>query len=978
MPRRFFVVTMLIGVLGIAEGRAAEPAKIFKAGAYSVDITPTKFPVIVNGMMTQRTADKAFDPLHARALVLDDGLTRVAVVIVDSCLLPRELLDQAKEMAAKATGIPTDRMLISATHTHSAPSATPALGTPADPEYPGFLIPQIARSIQLAADQLRPAKVGWTVVNDPRHTASRRSIRRSDRIDKDPFGEATVRANMYSPEPIGPSGPVDDEISLFAVQTAEGKPLALLANYATHYYGTPPVSADYYGRFCDQFAKLAAPAQQDVVFVGMMSQGTSGDIHGRGAGNIDNYAKEVAEVAFEAYQKIQYHSWVPLTMREVKQTFKRRIPNEARLAWAKQIDATLQGRLPRTYPEIYAREQLYLAAEPERELKLQALAIGDLGITAIPNEVFSLTGIKLKLQSPFTQTFNIELANGCEGYIPPPEQHVLGGYTTWAARTAGLEVDAEPKIVEMLLSMLEQISGKSRKQIEKSQSVYSESVLKSKPLGYWRMAELAGRQAADASGNSHAAKYEDGVVFYLDGPPATDFSSADQVNRCAHFAGGRMHAELPKIGDTYSAEFWFWNGFPNDARAITGYLFSHGPNGDASVGDHLGISGSFLKPGRLIFFNGNERNQVVSGRTIIEPRTWNHVVLVRDGRQVRVYLNGNAEPELTGDAEVSLANECRDWFLGGRSDNFTNLEGKLDEAAIYDRALTPDEVAGHYRESDLPPKANTPSADDLTWQPLLKGNNLDGWYTYLQQQGKNSDRQRVFQVEDGVLHIYKDVPNGTTMPFGYLCTEQEYSHYRLRFQYRWGKNRFAPRTGALRDSGVLYHCVGPDGAFLGVWPRCVEYQVQEGDTGDIYAVGARISATVDGSGKFQEPSSGGKTTTLGSVQGIARIIHREKLEVEGWNTCEIIVEGDKATHILNGKINNHCYDIRQPDPNNPQQLVPLTKGRILLQAEGAEIFYRNLEIALLPELQAPTEDAQSAVPQAHFGAGLAFQATSPR
>jgi hypothetical protein len=104
-----------------------------------------------------------------------------------------------------------------------------------------------------------------------------------------------------------------------------------------------------------------------------------------------------------------------------------------------------------------------LAENPEANLLLQVLRIGELGIAAIPNEVYGITGLKLKAQSPLKSLVNMELANGAEGYIPPPEQHRLGGYTTWPARTAGLEVEAEPKIVEALLKLLEDVSGKQRR-----------------------------------------------------------------------------------------------------------------------------------------------------------------------------------------------------------------------------------------------------------------------------------------------------------------------------------------------------------------------------------------------------------------------------------------------------------------------------------------------------------------------------------
>src|SRR5947208_15641841 len=91
----------------------------FKAGAFAMDVTPTKFPISVNGNMADVQAKGANDPLHARCLVLDDGTTKLALVVVDSCMIPRELVLDAKALATKATGIAADHILISATHTHS-------------------------------------------------------------------------------------------------------------------------------------------------------------------------------------------------------------------------------------------------------------------------------------------------------------------------------------------------------------------------------------------------------------------------------------------------------------------------------------------------------------------------------------------------------------------------------------------------------------------------------------------------------------------------------------------------------------------------------------------------------------------------------------------------------------------------------------------------------------------------------------------
>src|SRR5207249_8729439 len=122
---------------------SAETARTFRAGAHVVDISPTNFPVIVNAMFTERSATNTADPLHVRSLVLDDGATRIAIAVVDTCMMSRELIDRAKDIARQATGIPTERMLVSATHTHSAPSAMACLGSRQDTNYAAFLVPRI-------------------------------------------------------------------------------------------------------------------------------------------------------------------------------------------------------------------------------------------------------------------------------------------------------------------------------------------------------------------------------------------------------------------------------------------------------------------------------------------------------------------------------------------------------------------------------------------------------------------------------------------------------------------------------------------------------------------------------------------------------------------------------------------------------------------------------------------------------------------
>ena len=541
-----------------------------------------------------------------------------------------------------------------------------------------------------------------------------------------------------------------------------------------------------------------------------------------------------------------------------------------------------------------------------------------MGITTLPNEVYSITGLKLKARSPFPATFNIELANGAAGYIPPPHQHELGGYTTWPARTAGLEVDAEPKIVETLLSSLESLAGKPRREPAPFHGAYAKAVLAHKPMSYVRCEEFEGNRLADASGNDVHGEIEGVVAYHLPGPENESFSgdsrnaslqlaggtvsanlpdarslsfwfwngmsssardntgdlvaqgnsfklriggkadgearghlvlqvgekifkgtielglrtwrqvllswddsnlnvfldgnpdpeiraelqgqpsgtwrlggelpfegridevawfqsslsgkdakrlhslsgitpppkpppprpamtrgptdtyakavmqskpiaywrlrdsAKDSAPNERHgkfekeanpnasdndsFTGGRMRAEVEGIGDTYSIEFWFRNSLPNNSRPVTAYFFSRGIDGmKEAEGDHLGIGGTYGSSGRLLVYQGNQSKGLLTGLAQVAPKSWHHVVMVREGERIRVYLNGNPKPDIDGKLARSYPKSHPQFFLGGRNDNFANLQGRLDEVALYDRALTPEEISAHYRAVKLSP-----------------------------------------------------------------------------------------------------------------------------------------------------------------------------------------------------------------------------------------------------------------------------------
>lgn len=698
-------------------------AETFRAGAYVVDIAPTGFPVRVNAMFTERTADRVVDPLYAKALALEEGTNRVVMCVVDSCMLPRDLLDAAKSDVTRRTGIATDRLMISSTHTHSAPSAMGCLGSRVDPRYAAFLPARIAAAMVGAVERQTPARVGWAQGDDWDHTFNRRWIRRPDRMLTDPFGDRNVRAHMHpghqSEDVTGPSGPVDPQLSLLAIQRlSDSKPLAVLANYSMHYYGSDLVSSDYYGRFAKH---ISAELSADDTFVAILSQGTSGDLMWMDYGSprreigYDAYAHEVAQRVAGLFRTLTWHDSAPIRMAERILDFGYRVPDENRLAWAKEKAAQLGEKLPQTQPEIYALEAIYLHDRPRTSLKVQAIRIGELGIATFPNEVFALSGLKVKERSPFASTFNIELANGAEGYIPPPEQHALGGYTTWAARTAGLETNAEPRLVQAALELLQEVAERPVKPESPSDGRYTRTVIASKPEAYWKLNDAILPTAKDVMGK-HAGVFEGGVALYLPGidgrigfwppqPVVPNAFSGDQINRAVHFAGGRMKSKI-SLDPNWSVELWFWNGLPADAREVTGYLFSRGPEGDAqAAGDHLGIGGRFHpeSQGRLILFNGNASNQLLWGRTVLALRAWHHVVWSRQGQEVRVYLDGRKEPEISGVLPSTVSKDETSVFVGGRNDGLFSFEGKIDEVSVYSRVLPDTEVAQHYSASGIRP-----------------------------------------------------------------------------------------------------------------------------------------------------------------------------------------------------------------------------------------------------------------------------------
>jgi len=270
---------------------------------------------------------------------------------------------------------------------------------------------------------------------------------------------------------IGPNGPVDPQLSLLSVQTRDGKPLCVLANYGLHYVGgNPNISADYFAAFADRLQRLIDPKNESPKFVGIMSNGASGDVNNidfsapakkYGPGEQIRVVSEVvAQSAMKALAEVEYRSDVKLSSVETELTLKVRRPDAKQLASAREILKGVEGKKVLSgYREVYAGEAVVLSEFPETvPVKIQAHRIGDIAVVGIPCEVFAQIGLDIRKASPLKKQFTISLANGYNGYLPTPEQHAVGGYETWRARSSYLEVGASVKIAEAVGELLAKLA----------------------------------------------------------------------------------------------------------------------------------------------------------------------------------------------------------------------------------------------------------------------------------------------------------------------------------------------------------------------------------------------------------------------------------------------------------------------------------------------------------------------------------------
>jgi neutral ceramidase len=450
------------------------PGRVFRAGAATSNITP-RTGTSINGNMQDTKIRGIHDETHARCIVLDDGQSRLAIVVSDVCMISREVLDAAKRHASEVTGIPAENMMMSATHTHSGGTVCALFQSDPDKDYVKFLTERIADAVIRANNNLTPARIGWGVGNEPTQVFNRRWKMKPGTPIVNPFGktdQVKMNPGIGNPNNLEPAGPTDPEVPVISIQSPDGRPIALLANYSLHYVGgtsAGDISADYYGMFANRVQQMLGANDQNTPFVAVMSNGTSGNINNVNFGGqipkpflpyekMRAVANIVAAEVYKVYQNIQYKDWISLSSVQTEISLGVRKPAPDELVRAKDIISKAQKPVMTSMEEIYARETMLIKDYPDQvPVILQAFRIGELAITAVPCEVFVEIGLEIKKKSPFQPTFTISLANGYNGYLPTPEHHQLGGYETWRARSSYLEVNASQKITKTLYELLEKL-----------------------------------------------------------------------------------------------------------------------------------------------------------------------------------------------------------------------------------------------------------------------------------------------------------------------------------------------------------------------------------------------------------------------------------------------------------------------------------------------------------------------------------------
>lgn len=242
------------------------------------------------------------------------------------------------------------------------------------------------------------------------------------------------------------------------------------------------------------------------------------------------------------------------------------------------------------------------------------------------------------------------------------------------------------------------------------------------------------------------------------------------------------------------------------------------------------------------------------------------------------------------------------------------------------------------------------------WTALFNGRNLDNFHiAYSSMPVDGRPASAMFEVKGGMVHTYPGEAAGTPQPSAYFQTRDEHSDYVLHLEYKWGDKKFAPRMARLKDAGIVFHTYEDVDHS---WPHGIECQIEDSDVGDLWLISSKADVATRPASHHPNPDPlqdgapyydpGGQSQTYGDHGKYIRVRHAADLEHPGWNSVDVVVRGDSAVYLVNGQVDMRITGMKKWDAAS-NNWVRLDRGKILFQAEYAEVYYRNIKIRAVRE-----------------------------
>ncbi|MGN1058952.1 MAG: hypothetical protein ACI4QW_00860 [Clostridia bacterium] len=439
-----------------------------KVGFARTDITPC-MGISIAGYFQTRIADGVLDPLEANAVAIAAGDKTALFISLDHCGIKMDIVAYFKEIITKRTGIPAEAIIISATHSHTAPHLNEKDGNEAVPAYREFVAGKLADAAAFALEDLKPARAGWKIGTAP-NVAFIRRFRMKD-------GKVRTNPGVGNPDIAAPLGEVDERVNILRFDR-EGADTVVIMNFGNHpdVVGGCKISADWPG-FARRTLERCLPgvkslfingAQGDVNHVNVKAKdGEMNDLANdfddvaRGYGHARHIGNVVAGAVMQVFDKVNYIDVDSIKI--IEKTIK--VPSNK----AKAEDLPLAHK----YNDLHkagkddeipfkAMELTTVVAEAQRmvrlengpdffEMKMTGVAVGNLAFITIPGEGFTYIGRELKKAEGWALVLPCILSNGSQGYFPTQEAYDEGGYE---ARSSNFKAGVAEIFVEEGIKIL--------------------------------------------------------------------------------------------------------------------------------------------------------------------------------------------------------------------------------------------------------------------------------------------------------------------------------------------------------------------------------------------------------------------------------------------------------------------------------------------------------------------------------------------